>query len=515
MRKKYYLLLFIFIFLCLPNFVKAEEVHSNEYVKYSDLLEFKNKESDYYNSEQWNSTCELTKVDDNYLYLICMNYRKNNVNLLKFDYNGKKIFKKSITNSQEVFVQDDYIYSLDDFKEKDDGTKESTLQKFDYNGDLLNKTSISSLKNPWSIDFFISNSEIYLLLGGRNVESYVIIDKNFNAQTFEVPDDININFDFSYNFWLKTSNIKAYEDSKYFYYSNVKFDRITHEVSLITDNDDYDYFKAYKSSQNNEYTYSVMTKDILEKAIQKNSENIETVNNFITDEFIAGIVVLDKNEKIINILPEYSMGIECNEFYCFLSSYEAGYKDNGLVGEGTIDIYNLNLEKKLTSIKINGNFSDTIIFKKYKNYIFTNEHKFFSSYAWNYELKKYEPFIYEATEKVYMRKTFNLKNFLGSSFDLAKIEIENPDIAKIEGDYIKPLKVGSTSIKIYNNYKFYNIQFDVLDENQEIVENTDINPLTKTYLTYISMLILFIIMLIILLYLKKHRKLNKNGFDNL
>ena len=77
------------------------------------------------------------------------------------------------------------------------------------------------------------------------------------------------------------------------------------------------------------------------------------------------------------------------------------------------------------------------------------------------------------------------------------------------------MKVGSTSIKIYNNYKFYNIQFDVLDENQEIVENTDINPLTKTYLTYISMLILFIIMLIILLYLKKHRKLNKNGFDNL
>ena len=133
----------------------------------------------------------------------------------------------------------------------------------------------------------------------------------------------------------------------------------------------------------------------------------------------------------------------------------------------------------------------------------------------HYELKKYEPFIYEATEKVYMRKTFNLKNFLGSSFDQAKIEIENPDIAKIEGDYIKPLKVGSTSIKIYNNYKFYNIQFDVLDENQEIVENTDINPLTKTYLTYISMLILFIIMLIILLYLKKHRKLNKNGFDNL
>ena len=56
MRKKYFLLLFIFIFLCLPNFVKAEEVHSNEYVKYSDLLEFKNKESDYYNSEQWNST---------------------------------------------------------------------------------------------------------------------------------------------------------------------------------------------------------------------------------------------------------------------------------------------------------------------------------------------------------------------------------------------------------------------------------------------------------------------------
>ena len=57
MRKKYFLLLFIFIFLCLPNFVKAEEVHSNEYMKYSNLLE---EEKD---ANLWNIS--LKKIENN------------------------------------------------------------------------------------------------------------------------------------------------------------------------------------------------------------------------------------------------------------------------------------------------------------------------------------------------------------------------------------------------------------------------------------------------------------------
>lgn len=507
MRKKYFLLLFIFIFLCLPNFVKAEEVHSNEYMKYSNLLE---EEKD---ANLWNIS--LKKIENNKIYL----FSPNTIIIRNFD--GK--LEKSIPVDglyANTFSDGKYIY-IENVDRTLSTSYKHTFKIYDYNGNILNEASLNIDNYYVAYDHFITSDGIYFLYirYGTSAESpwidsYIFIDKNLNVQAFKMTNNIKIKINYNFSSFYGINALGGYneEDSKYIYYSNGKFDKKTHEASLITGSYDYDYFKAYKSSQNNEYTYSVMTKDILEKAIQKNSENIEMVNNFITDEFSAGIVVLDKNEKIINILPvneQYFMGIECNEFYCL--TYTNSENDKSVA-----NVYDLKLDKKLASFDSwsNNNLID-LTFVKSGNKIFALERIPRYGYNEDFYLRKYEPFIYEATEKVYMRKTFNLKNFLGSSFDQAKIEIENPDIAKIEGDYIKPLKVGSTSIKIYNNYKFYNIQFDVLDENQEIVENTDINPLTKTYLTYISMLILFIIMLIILLYLKKHRKLNKNGFDNL